>query len=346
MEQGVKNKIEHILQKYTEEKEYLLHIRQLLDEIEWQNNAIRESASIADLVAENLQHLAEGNIAGRLIKTGFTDFDRCFGGLALGEFVVIGARPAVGKSLLLVNLCLNISAAHPVLFFTYDLSARELTSRLISCLSGIDLNHRPQADLTEEQKGHIYKAARALEERPILVNDSGNHAMSALRAHCRKEIEESGVKVIIVDYLQMMSSHRYRNSRELEISYISRELKNLARDFNVCVIATSQLSRAVEMRGGDRRPLLPDLRDSGAIEQDADKVIFMYRPEYYGFHSDQDGNNTDGITELIMAKNRTGVLDVVRLMRDIHATRFSDFKGYKNEFSFSKSRLDELDAPF
>jgi replicative DNA helicase len=144
----------------------------------------------------------------------------------------------------------------------------------------------------------------------------------------------------------MMSSNKYRNSRELEISHISRELKNIAKDFNVCVIATSQLSRAVETRGGSKHPQLSDLRESGAIEQDADKVIFIYRPEYYGILCDEYGNNTAGLTEIILAKNRNGILGTVRLLRDANFTNYRDFDEYKNDFLFSKSRLDEIEPPF
>ena len=141
----------------------------------------------------------------------------------------------------------------------------------------------------------------------------------------------------------MMSSNRYRNSRELEIGYISRELKNIAKDNNVCVIASSQLSRAVESRGGNKRPMLSDLRESGAIEQDADKVIFIHRPEYYGFLEDEEGNNLSGVAELLIAKNRNGRVGDVRLMVDKDFTRFKDFELVNREFSLSNYRLGELD---
>ena len=146
---------------------------------------------------------------------------------------------------------------------------------------------------------------------------------------------------------QMMSSHRYRNSRELEISYISRELKSIAKDNNVCVIATSQLSRAPEKRSMTSKPILSDLRDSGAIEQDADKVIFIYRPEYYGIDVDESGNSTAGLTELIVAKNRNGSLGSANLKRNAVFSSFSDFTESTNVFSFFPGRIDEIDkAPF
>jgi replicative DNA helicase len=250
----------------------------------------------------------------------------------------------MGKTQLLVNISLNISVSTPVLYFTFDLSEFLLTSRFISSLSGIAVNKILQHELTDEQKENLASIETKFANHKILVNDSCNNSISALKAHCQKQIQENGVKVIVVDYLQMMSSNKYRNSRELEISFITRELKNIAKDFNVCVIASSQLSRAVESRGGLKHPQLSDLRESGAIEQDADKVIFIYRPEYYGLECDEDGNSTAGVTELILAKNRNGSLGTVKLLRDANFTNYRDFDQYKNEFSFSQSRLDELIA--
>jgi replicative DNA helicase len=169
--------------------------------------------------------------------------------------------------------------------------------------------------------------------------------MSAFRAHCQQHIDAHGVKIIMVDYLQMMSASKHRNSRELEISYVSRELKNIAKDLNVCLIATSQLSRAVESRGGayhSKHPQLSDLRESGAIEQDADKVIFVYRPAYYGITHDENGNDIQSLTELILAKNRNGKLGEVKLQHNENFTNYTAFKEYKNEFTFSEKRLNEL----
>ncbi|MCY7362253.1 MAG: DnaB-like helicase C-terminal domain-containing protein [Ignavibacteria bacterium] len=159
-------------------------------------------------------------------------------------------------------------------------------------------------------------------------------------------MEENGVKVIILDYLQMMGLNKYRNSRDLEVGYITRELKNIARDNNVCVIISSQLSRAVETRGGDKRPQLSDLAESGAIEQNADKVIFLYRSEYYGFDRDRDNIPVAGVAELIIAKNRIGRSGVVKLMRDLNFTTFKNFDERTIEFEFSEIRLNEIEHPF
>lgn len=232
----------------------------------------------------------------------------------------------------------------PVLYFTFDLSEYLLTSRFIASVSGIPASKILQHDLTDEERNKLSSIENELNRHKLFINDSYNNSLTAFKAHCQKQIEENGVKVIFVDYLQMMSSNKYRNSRELEISYISRELKNIAKDFNVCVIATSQLSRALESRGGSKHPQLSDLRESGAIEQDADKVIFIYRPEYYGLECDEEGNNTAGLTEIILAKNRNGSLGSIKLLRDNYFTNFRSFDTYKNDFSFSQNRLDEMTA--
>lgn len=347
MKQDIINKIQDIIENQSaDEREILFKLKEVLYETELQNQIAKESKSIIDLVSENLTQLKEGSHKSNTIKTGFTDFDKLFGGFGLGEFIVIGGRPSMGKTQLLVNLSLNISVESSLLYFTFDLSEFLLTSRFISSFSGIALDKILQHELTDEQKSKLAAISNQFSKHKIFVNDSCNNSFTALKAHCQKQIEENGVKVIIVDYLQMMSSNKYRNNREAEISLISRELKNIAKDFNVCVIATSQLSRAIEFRTGSRHPILSDLRESGAIEQNADKVIFIYRPEYYGLDCDEEGNSTVGLTEIILAKNKSGSLGTVKLLRDTDFTNYRDFDDYKKDFTFSKSRLDEIDKPF
>jgi replicative DNA helicase len=347
MKQDIIQKIQEIIgHQNNDEGEMIFQLKRLLDGHDGQHPAARESKSINALVAENLEQLNQASNQGNTLKTGFRDFDKEFGGFGLGEFIVIGGRPSMGKTQLLVNLSLNISVEIPVLYFTFDLSEFLLTGRFISSCSGIAINKILQNELTDAQQTELATVGTRFDQHKIFVNDSCSNSFSALKAHCQKQIEENGVKVIVVDYLQMMSSNRYRNNRELEISHISRELKNIARDFNVCVIASSQLNRSVESRGGDKRPMLADLRESGAIEQDADKVIFLYRPEYYGITCYENGERADGVMEMILAKNRNGSLGVVRLLRDENFTKFSDFEALKIDFEISQSRLDEIDMTF
>ena len=329
------------------DKEIINRLKNMVFEYEMNSYTANESKTFSDLYAENLIGWQSNVDTNKLIKSGFKNLDHLIGGFSFGEFVVIGGRPAMGKTQLCVNLVLNISQNQPVLYFTFDLSEYLLVCRFISALTGIAVSRIIQHDLTGEEKLMVKTLSDEIHKRQIFFNDSYNSSISGFKVHCTKQIQENGIKVIVVDYLQMMSSNRYRNSRELEISYISRELKSIAKDNNVCIIATSQLSRAPEKRSAAAYPLLSDLRDSGAIEQDADKVIFIYRPEYYKIDVDEEGNSTIGMIELIVAKNRNGKLGSANLKRNSVFSSFSDFVEYTNEFSFSPERIDEIDkTPF
>ncbi len=342
MKQNIKEKIESILNKPSvNEKEIIFQLKQLLYDTELQSVAEKESKSIGELVSESLIQL-NGTTQANIIYSGFYDFDSTFGGFGLGEFIVIGGRPAMGKTQLLINLSLNISIGTPILYFTFDLSSYLLTNRFISSLSCIPMTNLWQHKPNNIDKDLVLFVEKEFSQRKIFINDSFNNSISAFKTHCQKMIEEKNVKVIFVDYIQMMSSSKYHNKRELEVSYISRELKNIAKDFNVCVIATSQLSRAVESRAHSKRPQLSDLRESGAIEQDADKVIFIYRPEYYDIEYTAENYSTAYVTELIMAKNRNGKLGTIRLLRDAEFTNYRNLDSYKHDFSFSANRLDEI----
>lgn len=341
MKQEVKNKIENILSTNTNEKEIIFQLKKLLYDIDLKNAADKESKSVTNLVSESINHLYETSPTN-IIKTGFYDFDSSYGGFDLGEFIVIGGRPAMGKTQFLVNLALNISIEKPVLYFTFDQSDYFLTNRFISSLSHIPMTHLLHCNINTEQKEKLAQIKEEISKHKIFINDSFNDSISAFKVHCQKMINEEGVKVIFVDSLQMIKSNKYHNNREDEINHISRELKNIAKDLNVCVIVTSQLSKVVEERGGDKRPILSDLRECGAIEQDADKVILMYRPEYYGFEYDTEGNSTIELVEFIFVKNRNGKLGTFKLLRDTEFTNFRNFDGYKGKFPFSASRLDEM----
>ena len=344
MKQDAINHIQSVISNQgLDEAEMMQQIKHLVYEFETKDKLIKESKPILELAKENLKTFQNSELSPDLIKTEFKALDMAIGGLSLGEFVVIGGRPSMGKTQFLVSLALNLSIETPILYFTFDLSQAAITNRFISALSGVAVNKLIQNSLDTKDRAKLVNVEMELEQRRILINDSSNSSISVLKSQCLKHIQEDGVKIIIVDFLQMMSSNRYRNSREVEIGYISRELKNIAKDNNVCVIASSQLSRAVESRGGDKRPMLSDLRESGAIEQDADKVIFIHRPEYYGFLEDEDGNSTIGVAEILIAKNRNGKVDDIKLMVDKDFTKFKDFELMKREFTISSYRLDEID---
>jgi replicative DNA helicase len=222
-----------------------------------------------------------------------------------------------------------------------------LMARVVASLSDLPVNYYRNGELNESQQKELDAVKEEICRLKLRIVDRQAQSMGAFKALCKQHVEEFGVKVIFVDYLQLLSSNRYRNSRELEISHISRELKNLARDLNICVVATSQLSRSVEQRGGDKRPILSDLRESGAIEQDADKVFFLYRPEYYGFMINDMGMSNERLLELIMAKNRSGALERVRLKIDKFFTRFIPFEETNTTFEVNEDRIDDFkEVPF
>lgn len=327
-------------------QEVFQRVKKIINDTELQMYQPMESVSIAQLASNNLSLMAKSPKNINVVKTGFAEFDHNFSGLGLGELVVIGGRPGMGKTQLVINLALNISTTSPLLYFSLDLSSFALSSRFLASLSSINIQKIIQNKLNDEEKDNLNDAVKKLEDYKIFVNDSSNYSIQAFKEHCKKHIEENGVKVIIIDYLQLISPLKFRNNREVEISIITRELKNIAKEFNVCVIVSSQLSRAVESRGGNKRPMLSDLRESGSIENDADMVIFIYRPEYYGILEDADGNSTLRITELIVAKNRNGEIGTTVIKMDGNRSNFRDFDTYKNEFDFNQSRLDEIEPKF
>jgi replicative DNA helicase len=330
----------------TDNDEIIFQLKNLLHEVEFQKVNVKDSIPIMDLFSEVVSTMQGNDSESRVIKTGYKNLDHLIGGFLPGELIVIGGRPSMGKTQLLVNLTLKMAQNLPILYFSFDLSSFLLSNRLISAMSNIAVQNILQKNLSTEEKTIVKSLETELKNYKVFINDRCNNSISDFKAHCLKMIREKDVKVIIVDYLQMMGANKYRNNRELEISYISRELKTIAKDHNVCIIAASQLSRAVESRGFSKKPILSDLRDSGAIEQDADKVIFIYRPEYYGFQEDEEMNKTAGIVELMVAKNRNGSLGITKLMRDADFTTFSDFEHYITDFEFSQKRLDELGPPF
>ena len=243
------------------------------------------------------------------IKTGWRNVDETIEGFRPGEFIVFGGRPGMGKTVVLIDLIKRISLRDPVLLIALDLAAVQISNRIVSSILDYNLQIKGPEDLRTIDKEKLDFLTNYLEVMQLSICETTFDSMFALKSYCEKMVKEKGIRVIAIDYLQMLSSKRYRHNRELEVSYISRTLKKIAKDLNICMIVTSQLSRSVETRGGDKRPQLSDLRESGAIEQDADKVIFVYRPDYYSITTDEDGNSTQGLLELLMVKNRTGNID-------------------------------------
>lgn len=303
------------------------------------------TAPLFSFVCEQLERLNTSNGKTQLLQTGLPGFDQKFGGLARGEFVVLGGRPGMGKTQVLIEIAQHLSQQVPVLFFTYDLSALHLSQRFISSLCGVAVQQIINGQLSVAQRTLINEEAQALSQRQLLLNETFYPSLSAFKDCCRQHVAADGIQVVFIDYLQLLSDRTIRQNRDAEISYITRELKTFAKELQICIIASSQLSRSLELRGGDRRPMLSDLRESGAIEQDADKVLFIYRPEYYGFMQDENGQSTIGLVELILAKNRTGYLGTVQFLRNATHSAYLPLPQQQLNFNFSTNRLDELNTP-
>ena len=274
-----------------------------------------KNLSVLNLGASNLID----NLSSRPIDTGYQDFDRQFGGLSIGELVVVGGRPSMGKTQLLISICKNISENTPILYFTFDQSEAVIANRFLSSLSNIPIDKIFQNNLEHQDKTKLAYFEKYASKYKLVITDKSN-SIDDFKDQSLKQIKALGTKIIIIDYLQKMKGARNGNNSHL--TTITRELRSFAKDHKVVIIAISQLNRAVENRGGDKRPLLFDLKGSESIEEDADKVIFMYRPEYYGITIDENGNSTKGLVELIMAKNKNGKLGKIRLLRDINFTTF------------------------
>ena len=275
--------------------------------------------------------------------TGFKALDGITGGWQKTDLIVIAARPGMGKTALVLNNALYAAKQGiPVAIFSLEMGAQQLFNRIISMETEIPAGQIMKGQLREHEWQAVSQAIEEVSRMPIYIDDTSGLSIQALRSKARMLKAQHGIQVVIIDYLQLMSGgqegQRSTGNREQEISAISRGCKSLAKDLDVPVIALSQLSRAVETRGGSKRPQLSDLRESGAIEQDADIVAFIYRPEYYGITEDESGNSTAGRAEFIIAKHRNGALDDIGLCFHDKTTRFMDVSVYESSM-FPKPAL-------
>ena len=267
------------------------------------------------------------------VPSGFTSLDRITYGWQPTDLIILAARPSVGKTAFALNLARN-AALHPtkpqaVGFFSLEMSASQLVQRILSAESEIKMEKISRGKLEEYEYQQLHsKGIKKLEQAPIYIDDTAALNIFEFRAKARRLVNKHQVKMIIIDYLQLMSGSGDRNSnREQEISNISRSLKALAKELNIPIIALSQLSRAVETRKESKMPQLSDLRESGAIEQDADMVMFIYRPEYYEVMSNEMGESTQGETHIRIAKHRNGRLDLIKLRANLDIQRFEEWEG-------------------
>ncbi|MBT3281872.1 MAG: replicative DNA helicase [Cryomorphaceae bacterium] len=290
------------------------------------------------------------------VSTGFEKLDKLTSGWQPSDLVIVAARPGMGKTALALSMARNISVQQkiPVAFFSLEMSSVQLITRLISSETGLSSDKLRTGKLADHEWQQLNIKVSDLESAPLYIDDSPSLTIFELRAKARRLASSHGIKLIIIDYLQLMNigSSNKAGNREQEISTISRNLKALAKELDIPVIALSQLSRAVETRGGTKRPILSDLRESGAIEQDADIVSFLYRPEYYGITEWDDDMKTpsEGQGEFIVAKHRNGALDSIKLKFIANLGKFEDLGGFDSPFEFQsklnpENKLSDFSEP-
>ncbi len=271
---------------------------------------------------DRIEELHKNKGALRGLKTGFKDLDAKTAGFQKGDLVIIGARPAMGKTTFAQNLAYNIASINKkgVLFFSMEMGANEIVDRMISDVSGVDNWKMRTGNISDEEFSRIGDALGEMDEIPIYIDDTSGMTIMEVRNKARRAMHDHDIGIVVVDYLQLIQgSDRYAGNRVQEVTEISRGLKILARELEIPVIALAQLSRGVTGRD-DPRPVLSDLRESGSIEQDADLVMFLHRPDYYKQNSD-DFVPTN-ITELIIAKHRHGAVGKIELYFHPELLRF------------------------
>ena len=307
-----------------------------------QGNIKRSSETAQNLVIaakKKIEEIAKKEgLSG--VPSGFEKLDKLTSGWQPSDLVIIAARPGMGKTALTLSMARNMAVEHkiPVAFFSLEMSSVQLITRLISSETGLSSEKLRTGNLQQHEWEQLNVKVKGLEKAPLYIDDTPSLSIFDLRAKARRLSSQHGIQLIVVDYLQLMTAGTSQKggNREQEISTISRNLKALAKELNVPVIALSQLSRAVETRGGSKRPLLSDLRESGAIEQDADIVSFIYRPEYYKITEwdDDEQSPTEGQAEFIVAKHRNGGLDEIRLKFVGHLGKFENLETFDSPFEF------------
>jgi replicative DNA helicase len=278
---------------------------------------------------ERIEALQAGGKTVTGVPTGFGDLDEMTSGFQPADLIIVAARPSMGKTAFTLNIAQHaaIEANVPVAFFSLEMSKESLVQRMLTAEARIDAQRLRKGMLRDDDFPRLARAAGILSSAPVWIDDTPGISILEMRSKARRLKSDTGVGMIVVDYLQLMSGPAKSESRQQEVSQISRGLKALAKELNVPVVALSQLSRAPEQRSGDDkgRPQLSDLRESGAIEQDADLIMFLYRPEVYFGPQDKDGNALEGKAEVIVGKQRNGPIGTINLFFHKHYTRFESY---------------------
>lgn len=319
-----------------------------------QGNLKRSAETAQNLVIQAKKRIEE--IAGKEglsgIPSGFDKLDKLTSGWQPSDLIIVAARPGMGKTALTLSMARNIAVNSNigVAFFSLEMSSVQLITRLISSETGLSSEKLRTGRLEKHEWEQLNVKVKSLESAPLFIDDTPSLSIFDLRAKARRLASQHDIKMVIIDYLQLMTAGGTQKggNREQEISTISRNLKALAKELNVPVIALSQLSRAVETRGGSKRPILSDLRESGAIEQDADIVSFIYRPEYYKIDEwdDEERSPTAGQAEFIVAKHRNGGLENIRLKFIGNLGKFDNLDDFDSPFEFQSKMNADDDNPF
>ena len=289
--------------------------------------SVQSSKEILSRALQQIEEASKNANSYNGVPSGFTAIDRVTLGWQLSDLIIVAARPSMGKTAFVLSMARNMAVNYEqgVAFFSLEMSAVQLMMRLIIAETGLSGNDVKSGRLTPEQWRHLESATKPLGAAPLYIDDTPALSVFEFRSKARRLKIHNDIKIIIIDYLQLMTGNQdTKGNREQEVAFISRTLKAIAKELNVPIIALSQLSRATEMRGGSKRPQLSDLRESGAIEQDADIVAFIHRPEYYGINQDENGMPTAGMAEIILAKHRNGAVCDVNLRFLKEQARFAD----------------------
>jgi replicative DNA helicase len=283
---------------------------------------------------ENIEKLQRGGESITGVPSGFKDLDDLTAGFQPSDLVIVAARPSMGKTAFVLNIAQNaaLDKSVPVAVFSLEMSKESLVQRLLTSEGRVDAQRLRKGKLHDDEFVRLGRAAGMLSHAPIWIDDTPGISLLEMRSKARRLKTDNDIGLIVVDYLQLMTGPTNQESRQQEISYISRSLKSLARELKVPVVALSQLSRAPEQRTGEnKRPQLSDLRESGAIEQDADLVMFIYRQEMYDGPVDKDGNSLEGRAEIIVGKQRNGPTGFVNLFFNKTYTRFENYSARSAE---------------
>jgi len=314
-----------------------------------QSNIKKDVVQINPVVKEAIEKIQiaskrDDGLSG--LASGFTELDKITSGWHESDLVIIAARPAMGKTAFVLSMAKAMAVEYktPIAVFSLEMSNVQLVNRLLINTCEIEGEKIKNGKLSNEEWMRLYEKSGLLQDAPLYIDDTPSLSVSELQSKARRLVNEHGVKMIIIDYLQLMNANGMKfGSREQEVSIISRSLKTLAKDLNIPVIALSQLNRGVEGRTGEgKKPQLSDLRESGAIEQDADMVCFIHRPEYYGIHEDAQGRNTDGLAEIIIAKHRSGATGEIYLKFEKDFVKFKNLSD--NDSLQSHSQFTEVES--